>query len=62
MAFNLGIETRTLTIIGRCAERGHLGVAITTSTPAVGARCPLVRSNLAAVASQAHARHLLLFH
>ncbi len=59
MAFDLGIESRTFTIIGRCAESGHLGVAITTSTPAVGARCPLVRSNLAAVASQAHANPAL---
>lgn len=59
MTFDLGIEAHTLTIIGRCAEHGHLGVAIATSPPAVGARCPLVRSNLAAVASQAYANPAL---
>ena len=59
MAFELGVSSHTLTIIGRCAETGYLGVAIATSPPAVGARCPLVRTNLAAVCSQAYANPAL---
>ena len=55
MTFELGTPSHTLTIIGRCAETGYLGVAISTSPPAVGARCPMVRTNLAAVSSQAYA-------
>ena len=55
MTFELGLPSHTLTIIGRCAETGYLGVAISTSPPAVGARCPMVRTNLAAVSSQAYA-------
>ena len=55
MTFELGVPSHTLTIIGRCAETGYLGVAISTSPPAVGARCPMVRTNLAAVSSQAYA-------
>ncbi|MDE0255038.1 MAG: DUF1028 domain-containing protein [Rhodospirillaceae bacterium] len=55
MTFELGLPSHTLTVIGRCAETGYLGVAISTSPPAVGARCPLVRTGLAAVSSQAYA-------
>ena len=55
MTFELGLPSHTLTIIGRCAETGYLGVAVSTSPPAVGARCPLVRTGVAAVSSQAYA-------
>ncbi|KKB64245.1 major pilin protein fimA [Robbsia andropogonis] len=42
----------TFSIIGRCAETGQLGIAISSSSIAVGARCPWVRSNVGAVATQ----------
>ena len=42
----------TFSIIGRCARTGMFGVAITTSSIAVGARCPHVRAGAGAVATQ----------
>ncbi len=42
----------TFSIVGRCARTGMFGVAITTSSICVGARCPHVRANVGAVASQ----------
>ena len=42
----------TFSVTGRCARTGMLGVAITTSSIAVGARCPHVRAGVGAVASQ----------
>ncbi|AUF96040.1 DUF1028 domain-containing protein [Pseudomonas sp. 02C 26] len=42
----------TFSIIGRCAETGQLGIAISSSSIAVGARCPWVRAGVGAVASQ----------
>ena len=42
----------TFSIAGRCAKSGALGVAITTSSIAVGARCPHARSAVGAVATQ----------
>jgi uncharacterized Ntn-hydrolase superfamily protein len=42
----------TFSIIGRCARTGMLGVAITTSSIAVGARCPHARAGAGAVATQ----------
>jgi len=42
----------TFSIVGRCARSGMLGVAITTSSIAVGARCPFVRAATGAVATQ----------
>jgi uncharacterized Ntn-hydrolase superfamily protein len=42
----------TFSIAGRCARTGALGVAITTSSIAVGARCPHVRAGIGAVATQ----------
>lgn len=42
----------TFSITGRCARTGQLGVAITTSSIAVGSRCPWVRSGAGAVATQ----------
>ena len=42
----------TFSIIGRCQRTGMFGVAITTSSIAVGARCPHVRAGAGAVATQ----------
>ena len=42
----------TFSIVGRCASTGMFGVAITTSSISVGARCPFVRAGVGAVASQ----------
>lgn len=42
----------TFSIVGRCAETGQLGIAISSSSIAVGARCPWVRSAVGAVATQ----------
>jgi uncharacterized Ntn-hydrolase superfamily protein len=42
----------TFSIAGRCARSGAFGVAITTSSIAVGARCPHVRAGVGAVATQ----------
>ncbi|AIR87759.1 DUF1028 domain-containing protein [Pseudomonas cremoricolorata] len=42
----------TFSIIGRCAETGQLGVAISSSSIAVGARCPWLRAGVGAVAAQ----------
>jgi uncharacterized Ntn-hydrolase superfamily protein len=43
----------TFTIVARDANTGQLGIALTTSPMAVGGRCPYIRSNLAAVSTQA---------
>ena len=42
----------TFSIAGRCARTGMFGVAITTSSICVGARCPHARSGVGAVATQ----------
>jgi uncharacterized Ntn-hydrolase superfamily protein len=42
----------TFSIAGRCAKTGAFGVAITTSSIAVGARCPYARAGVGAVATQ----------
>ncbi|WP_439859988.1 DUF1028 domain-containing protein [Pseudomonas sp. MBLB4136] len=42
----------TFSIVGRCAETGQLGIAISSSSIAVGARCPWLRAGVGAVASQ----------
>lgn len=42
----------TFSIAGRCADTGMVGVAITTSSIAVGSRCPWVRAGVGAVATQ----------
>lgn len=42
----------TFSIVGRCAETGQLGIAISSSSIAVGARCPWLRPGVGAVASQ----------
>ncbi|MBA1200791.1 DUF1028 domain-containing protein [Pseudomonas capeferrum] len=42
----------TFSIIGRCSETGQLGIAISSSSIAVGARCPWVRAGVGAVSTQ----------
>lgn len=42
----------TFSVAGRCARTGMFGVAITTSSIAVGSRCPHVRVGTGAVATQ----------
>jgi uncharacterized Ntn-hydrolase superfamily protein len=42
----------TFSIAARCAKSGAFGVAITTSSIAVGARCPHARAGVGAVATQ----------
>ena len=42
----------TFSITGRCGRTGQFGVAITTSSIAVGSRCPWVRAGVGAVATQ----------
>jgi uncharacterized Ntn-hydrolase superfamily protein len=42
----------TFSIVGRCAQTGQLGVAISSSSIAVGARCPWARAGVGAVATQ----------
>ena len=42
----------TFSIAGHCARTGMFGVAITTSSICVGARCPHARAGVGAVATQ----------
>ena len=42
----------TFSIAGRCARSGMFGVAITTSSICVGARCPHARAGVGAVSTQ----------
>ncbi|MDR5734377.1 DUF1028 domain-containing protein [Caballeronia sp. LZ025] len=42
----------TFSIAGRCEKTGQLGIAISSSSIAVGARCPWLRANVGAVATQ----------
>lgn len=42
----------TFSIVGRCPETGQIGIAISSSSIAVGARCPWVRAGVGAVATQ----------
>ena len=42
----------TFSIVGYCARTGAVGVAITSSSPAVASRCAHVRSGVGAVATQ----------
>ena len=55
MVFELGQETHTFTIVGRCPRTGQLGVALATYSLAVGGYCPFIKSNLAALSTQAFA-------
>lgn len=42
----------TFSIVARCAETGQFGTAISSSSPAVAARCAFARAGVGAVASQ----------
>jgi uncharacterized Ntn-hydrolase superfamily protein len=42
----------TFSIVGRCEQTGQLGIAIATSSIAVGARCPWLRAGVGAVSTQ----------
>jgi uncharacterized Ntn-hydrolase superfamily protein len=42
----------TLSIAGRCAETGQLGIAISSSSPAVAARCAWARAGVGAACTQ----------
>ncbi|MDO5704004.1 MAG: DUF1028 domain-containing protein [Paracoccus sp. (in: a-proteobacteria)] len=42
----------TFSLVARCAETGMFGVAISSSSPAVAARCSHARAGIGAVASQ----------
>jgi len=42
----------TFSLVARCAETGMIGVAISSSSPAVAARCSYARAGVGAVASQ----------
>lgn len=42
----------TFSIVGRCARTGQFGVAVTSSSPAVAARCAWARAKVGAVATQ----------
>ena len=42
----------TFSIVGRCARTGAFGVAISSSSPAVGSRCAYVRAGVGAAATQ----------
>ncbi len=42
----------TFSIAARCAETGQLGIAISSSSIAVGARCPWLQAGVGAVSSQ----------
>lgn len=42
----------TFSLVGRCAETGMVGMVVSSSSPAVAARCAYVRAGVGAVASQ----------
>jgi uncharacterized Ntn-hydrolase superfamily protein len=42
----------TFSILGRCERTGRLGIAVTSSSPAVAARCASVRAGVGVAASQ----------
>lgn len=42
----------TFTIVGRCQETGMFGLAISSSSPAVAARCAFARAGVGAVSTQ----------
>ena len=42
----------TFSLVGRCARTGMLGVVVTSSSPAVAARCAWARARVGAVATQ----------
>ncbi|MGN6792870.1 MAG: DUF1028 domain-containing protein [Streptosporangiaceae bacterium] len=42
----------TFSLVGRCARTGMLGIVVTSSSPAVAARCAWARARVGAVATQ----------
>lgn len=42
----------TFSLVGRCARTGMLGAVVTTSSTAVGSRCPFARAGIGAVLTQ----------
>ena len=42
----------TFSLVARCKETGMLGTAVTSSSPAVAARCSYTRSNVGAISTQ----------
>jgi uncharacterized Ntn-hydrolase superfamily protein len=42
----------TFSLVARCAQTGQFGVAVCSSSPAVGARCAFVRAGVGAATSQ----------
>jgi uncharacterized Ntn-hydrolase superfamily protein len=42
----------TFSLVGRCARTGQLGAAVTTSSIAVGSRCPFARAGVGAALTQ----------
>lgn len=44
--------TNTFSVAGRCSETGALGAIVTSSSPAVGARCVRVKTGVGVVLSQ----------
>ena len=54
MSFILGQLSNTFTMIARCEREGLLGVCLTSSPLSVGARCPFIKANVAAVSTQAY--------
>ena len=42
----------TFSLVARCSQTGMFGVAISSSSPAVAARCSYARAGVGAVASQ----------
>jgi uncharacterized Ntn-hydrolase superfamily protein len=51
-ALRIGTFTSTYTVVARCERTGMLGMAITTSSICVAARCVWVEASLGAVATQ----------
>lgn len=55
LIFKGGIKmniTSTFSVAGRCSSTGALGAIVTSSSPAVGARCPWVKSNIGVILTQ----------
>jgi uncharacterized Ntn-hydrolase superfamily protein len=46
------LELNTFTIVARCPRTAHLGIAVATAVPAVGAMCPYTRPRVGAVSTQ----------
>ncbi|RNB89779.1 DUF1028 domain-containing protein [Brevibacillus fluminis] len=44
--------TSTFSVAGRCESTGALGIIVTSSSPAVGARCPRIKARTGAILSQ----------